>query len=63
MSSHWWCSVQAQLQNGEIEMQAGGWPAFVYAGNPPGEEFDPENVQEGFLKGYYLQRVSSFPFP
>ena len=52
--------MQAQLQNGDIEMRAAGWPAFAYAGNPPGEEFDPENVQEGFLRGYYLPEVCMF---
>ncbi|KAG2130823.1 uncharacterized protein EDB93DRAFT_1108269 [Suillus bovinus] len=24
---------------------------------PPGKDFDPDNVQEGFLKGYYLKQV------
>ncbi|KIK32433.1 hypothetical protein CY34DRAFT_154688, partial [Suillus luteus UH-Slu-Lm8-n1] len=49
--------VQAQLQNSEIKVHAGVWPALSYAGNPPGKDFDPDNVQEGFLQGYLLKRV------
>ncbi|KAG1742279.1 uncharacterized protein EDB91DRAFT_1051986 [Suillus paluster] len=50
--------VQAQLQNAVIKMQMAAWPAFSYAGDPPGADFDPDNVQEGFLQSYYLKRVS-----
>ncbi|KAG2154068.1 hypothetical protein DEU56DRAFT_726536, partial [Suillus clintonianus] len=50
--------VQAQLQNAVIKMQTAAWPAFAYAGDPPGTDFDPDNVQEGFLQGYYLKRMS-----
>ncbi|KAG2111308.1 uncharacterized protein F5147DRAFT_633526 [Suillus discolor] len=47
--------VQAQLQNGEIKVHASVWPALAYAGDPPGKDFDPDNVQEGFLQGYLLK--------
>ncbi|KAG2351825.1 hypothetical protein BDR07DRAFT_1252338, partial [Suillus spraguei] len=43
-----------QLQNGDIRIHSAAWPAFIYEGTPPGTDFDPDNVQEGFLKGYYL---------
>ncbi|KAG2357794.1 hypothetical protein BDR07DRAFT_1490321 [Suillus spraguei] len=49
--------VQAQLQNGDIRIHSAAWPAFIYEGTPPGTDFDPDNVQEGFLKGYYLKWV------
>ncbi|KAG2117699.1 hypothetical protein BD769DRAFT_1313690, partial [Suillus cothurnatus] len=49
--------VQAKLQNGVIKIHSAVWPAFIYEGSPPGKDFDPDNVQEGFLKGYYLKQV------
>ncbi|KAG1852230.1 hypothetical protein F4604DRAFT_1592124, partial [Suillus subluteus] len=49
--------VQAELQNGVIKIHSTVWPAFIYEGSPPGKDFDPDNVQEGFLKGYHLKRV------
>ncbi|KAG1867620.1 hypothetical protein C8R48DRAFT_555272, partial [Suillus tomentosus] len=44
--------------NGVIRIHSAAWPAFIYEGTPPGKDFDPDNVQEGFSKGYYLKRVS-----
>ncbi|KAG0696451.1 hypothetical protein DFH29DRAFT_1004526 [Suillus ampliporus] len=49
--------VQEQLQNGEIRMSMGAWPALAYPGDPPGIDFDIEDIQEGFLKGHILKRV------
>lgn len=49
--------VQAELQNGVIRIHSAAWPAFIYEGTPPGKDFDPDNVQEGFSKGYYLKWV------
>ncbi|KAG2071053.1 hypothetical protein BDR04DRAFT_1017180 [Suillus decipiens] len=51
--------VQAELQNGVIRIHSAAWPAFMYEGTTlPGKDFNPDNVQEGFLKGYYLKQVS-----
>ncbi|KAG2078885.1 hypothetical protein BDR04DRAFT_996840 [Suillus decipiens] len=41
--------------NSKIKVHAGVWPALSYAGNPPGKDFDPGNIQEGFLQGYLLK--------
>ncbi|KAG2143968.1 hypothetical protein BD769DRAFT_1636738 [Suillus cothurnatus] len=49
--------VQEQLQNGEIRMNAAAWPALAYPGDPPGIDFNIEDIQEGFLKGHILKRV------
>ncbi|KAG1793808.1 hypothetical protein EV424DRAFT_1649225 [Suillus variegatus] len=49
--------VQEQLQNGEIRMNAGAWPALAYPGDPPGVDFDVEDIQEGLLRGHLLKRV------
>jgi hypothetical protein len=50
--------VQAELQNGVIKIHSAVWPAFIYEGSPPGKDFNPDNIQEGFLKGYYLKWVN-----
>ncbi|KAG2130819.1 uncharacterized protein EDB93DRAFT_1263043, partial [Suillus bovinus] len=49
--------VQEQLQNGEIRMNAGAWPALAYPGDPPGVDFDAEDIQEGLLRGHLLKCV------
>ncbi|KAG2112881.1 hypothetical protein DEU56DRAFT_749194 [Suillus clintonianus] len=55
-------NVQEQLQNGNIKMTAGTWPALAYPGDPPGADFDIEDVQEGLLKGHLIKRVCFFFF-
>jgi len=54
--------VQEQLQNGEIRMNAAAWPALAYPGDPPGIDFNIEDIQEGFLKGHILKRVRLYLF-
>lgn len=54
--------VQEQLQNGEIRMNAGAWPALAYPGDPPGVDFDVEDIQEGLLRGHLLKRVCFYFF-
>ncbi|KAG1860983.1 hypothetical protein C8R48DRAFT_604681 [Suillus tomentosus] len=54
--------VQEQLQNGEIRMNAGAWPALAYPGDPPGIDFDVEDIQEGLLRGHLLKRVCFYFF-
>lgn len=43
-------------------MNAGAWPALAYPGDPPGVDFDIENIQEGLLRGHLLKRVCSHFF-
>ncbi|KAG2351558.1 hypothetical protein BDR07DRAFT_1272860 [Suillus spraguei] len=54
--------VQEKLQNGEIRMSAGAWPALAYPGDPPGTNFDVENIQEGLLRGHLLKHVYSYVY-
>ncbi|KAG0692833.1 hypothetical protein DFH29DRAFT_817054 [Suillus ampliporus] len=54
--------VQEQLQNSEIRMSTGAWPALAYPGDPPGIDFDIEDIQEGFLKGHILKWVHFYFF-
>lgn len=50
--------TRQKLQAGDIKMHALVWPAMVYSGNPPGEDFDSQQVQKGLLEGYLIERVS-----
>ncbi|KIN94375.1 hypothetical protein M404DRAFT_168518, partial [Pisolithus tinctorius Marx 270] len=43
------------LQNGSILVTTQKWPAFLYSGNIPGKDYNPEKSDEGFLHGYFNQ--------
>ncbi|KAG2141504.1 hypothetical protein BD769DRAFT_1313942, partial [Suillus cothurnatus] len=51
-----------KLQSGEIKMHALVWPAMVYSGTIPGEDFDRTQVQKGLLEGYLIERVMKHLF-
>ena len=48
-----------KLQDGRVTATAANWPAFLYYGDIPGEDFDPVHFDKGFLRGFILIRVSS----
>jgi hypothetical protein len=50
--------AQKKLQSGKIKMTASALPAFLWAGDPPGEDYDDDNMFEGMFEGYLLERVS-----
>jgi len=33
------------------------WPAFLYCGDTPGKDFDPEDIIDGLFRGYLIERV------
>jgi hypothetical protein len=35
------------------------WPAYLYPGDKPGQDFDPDDIIEGLFRGYLLERVSN----
>jgi hypothetical protein len=37
-------------------------PAFLWAGDPPGQDYDDDNMFEGIFDGYLLERVGVFFF-
>lgn len=50
--------MQKKLQDGCVNATAANWPAFLYYGDIPGEDFDPARFKKGFLHGFVLIRVS-----
>jgi uncharacterized protein YehS (DUF1456 family) len=51
------CRTIERLQNGKIRMTADACPAFLWKGDPPGIDCDPNNMMDGFLEGFTLERV------
>ncbi|KAG2033985.1 hypothetical protein BDR03DRAFT_837036, partial [Suillus americanus] len=45
-----------KLQDGDIKMCTLVWPAMVYSGKIAGENFNPQQVQNGLFEGYLLER-------
>ncbi|KAH7921016.1 hypothetical protein BV22DRAFT_1020191 [Leucogyrophana mollusca] len=54
--------TRAKLLNGTIKVTASQYPAFLYSGDVPGENFDATNIVEGLLEGYLPERVRSNMF-
>ena len=50
--------MQKKLQDGHVNATTANWPAFLYYGNIPGEDFDPAWFNIGFLCGFVLVWVS-----
>lgn len=55
----YWCfhRTRSQLEDGSIIMCADAFPAFLWAGNPPGHNFNEDNMLDGLFKGYLLLHV------
>ncbi|KAG2116899.1 hypothetical protein BD769DRAFT_1313100, partial [Suillus cothurnatus] len=45
-----------RMQAGKIELTADAFPAFLWKGDPPGADYDPDNMMDGFLEGFTLER-------
>ncbi|KAG1725157.1 uncharacterized protein EDB91DRAFT_1087218 [Suillus paluster] len=45
------------LQSGKIRMEADTLPAFLWNGDLPGGNYDPDNMMDGFLDGFVLERT------
>ncbi|KAG1799963.1 uncharacterized protein BJ212DRAFT_1204510, partial [Suillus subaureus] len=48
------------MQCGKINLTASTLPAFLWAGDPPGEDYDNDNMFEGMFDGYLLEQVGIF---
>ncbi|KAG1789599.1 uncharacterized protein HD556DRAFT_1446826 [Suillus plorans] len=46
-----------RLQGGKIRMEADTLPAFLWNGDLPGVNYDPDNMMDGFLDGFVLERT------
>ncbi|KAG1733553.1 hypothetical protein EDB19DRAFT_1911541 [Suillus lakei] len=45
------------IQCGKINLTASALPAFLWAGDLPGEDYDDDNMFEGMFDGYLLERT------
>ncbi|KAG2058679.1 hypothetical protein BDR06DRAFT_875719 [Suillus hirtellus] len=45
------------IQSGKIKVTALALPAFLWAGDPPGMDYDDDNMFEGMFEGYLLERT------
>jgi hypothetical protein len=50
--------ARKKLASGKIQMTANDFPAFLWSGNPPGDEYDGDAMTQGLFRGYLLERVS-----
>ena len=51
--------VRKKLQDGRIKMDAGALPTFLWTGNPPGRNFNEDDMLSGLFRGDLLLRVHS----
>ncbi|KAG1904173.1 uncharacterized protein F5891DRAFT_1184355 [Suillus fuscotomentosus] len=49
--------AQKKLQNSKIKMTASALPAFLWAGDLPGKDYDDNNMFEGMFEGHLLERM------
>ncbi|KAG1763822.1 hypothetical protein EV702DRAFT_1051618 [Suillus placidus] len=49
--------AQKKLQSGKIKMTASALPAFLWAGDLPGKDYDDDNMFEGMFEGHLLERT------
>ncbi|KAG2081957.1 hypothetical protein BD769DRAFT_1376767, partial [Suillus cothurnatus] len=47
-----------KIQAGSLRVTVALWPAYLYPGDSPGQDFDPNDIIEGLFRGYLLERVS-----
>ncbi|KAG2335689.1 hypothetical protein BDR05DRAFT_856723, partial [Suillus weaverae] len=45
------------IQCGKIKVTAFALPAFLWAGDPPGTDYNDNNMFEGMFEGYLLERT------
>lgn len=53
---------QKKIQAGSLRVMAALWPAYLYPGDSPGQDFDPDDIIEGLFRGYLLERVAKHIF-
>jgi hypothetical protein len=54
--------TKKKIQNGVIKVTAQKNPSFLYEGDLPGEFFDSNDLAQGLLRGFLLERVSFLLF-
>ncbi|KAG1774443.1 hypothetical protein EV702DRAFT_974801, partial [Suillus placidus] len=51
-----------KFNSASLKVTSALWPAYLYPGNIPGNDFDPEDIIEGLFHGYLLERVTKHIF-
>ncbi|KAG2144820.1 hypothetical protein BD769DRAFT_1347572, partial [Suillus cothurnatus] len=51
-----------KIQAGSLRVTAALWPAYLYPGDSPGQDFDPDDIIEGLFRGYLLECVAKHIF-
>ncbi|KAG2127288.1 uncharacterized protein EDB93DRAFT_1109329 [Suillus bovinus] len=54
--------VRKRIQARSLKVTAALWPAYLYPGDSPGKDFDPDDIIEGLFRGYLLSRVAKHIF-
>ena len=49
--------MKNKFDSASLKVTSALWPAYLYPGNIPGKDFDPEDIIEGLFRGYLLERV------
>lgn len=52
--------MKDKFDSGSLKVTSAVWPAYLYPGDIPGEDFDAEDIIEGLFRGYLLERVRFF---
>ncbi|KAG1796085.1 uncharacterized protein HD556DRAFT_1234928 [Suillus plorans] len=54
--------MKDKFDSGSLKVTSAVWPAYLYPGDIPGEDFDAEDIIEGLFRGYLLERVAKHIF-
>jgi hypothetical protein len=52
--------MKNKFDNGALKVTSALWPTYLYPGDIPGEDFDPEDIIEGLSRKYLLEQVHFF---
>ncbi|KAG2128842.1 hypothetical protein BD769DRAFT_1356399 [Suillus cothurnatus] len=52
--------TKEKIQAGSLKVTAALWPAYLYPGDSPGKDFDPDDIIKGLFRGYLLSCVCIF---
>ncbi|KAG1776115.1 hypothetical protein EV702DRAFT_1231094, partial [Suillus placidus] len=54
--------MKNKFDSASLKVTSALWPAYLYPGDIPGNDFDPEDIIEGLFRGYLLERVTKHIF-
>ncbi|KAG1767870.1 hypothetical protein EV702DRAFT_1012929 [Suillus placidus] len=54
--------MKNKFDSASLKVTSALWPAYLYPGDIPGNNFNPEDIIEGLFCGYLLERVTKHIF-